>query len=280
MRVAVVPARNEEANLARVIKHVKDWVDLSLVIDDGSEDATGRIASELGCIVLRNDHRAGYGATVRRGLLWCRDTGASAAVTIDADGQHEAGWINQCTPMLDEGADVVFANRFAVLDGLPETKLLSNNFAWHCVKQSIERPPVCEDVSCGLRMYNHRGVLAALQTPLAATSGYAFAQASCAHLHRSGLYLAALNTRAIYKEPVFGTKIGELREFLEWLAACTSMQKEAKGWLKSLDRNLPLSFEIERWRTADRLPLVGHLMAGFVRFSELPAGGRDLDLSR
>ena len=180
MRVAVMPARNEEASLARLVNDLRHRVDVVLVVDDGSEDATGQIARKCGCVVLRNECRAGYGATLRRGLLWCYNSGASVVITIDADGQHEAGWIERGIRFLDEGSDVVFANRFADFDGVPETKLLSNNFAWHCVKQCIQRSPVCEDVSCGFRMYTRRGLLALLNTPLTATSGYAFTHATCA----------------------------------------------------------------------------------------------------
>lgn len=255
MRIAVVPAKNEQKNLPGVIKDIRDRVDLCLVVDDGSEDETGDAARSLGCVVLRNDHTTGYGAALRKGIAHCCALNATTVVTIDADGQHEGEWINRSAPLAGQ-VDVVFANRFAIRDGIPETKLLSNNFAWDCVRRLIGRPPVCEDVSCGLRVYSRRGALAALDTPSASTSGYAFSQASCAFLHQSGLRLAALETRAIYKEPVFGTATGELRDFFQWLVESTSLQDEGKEWLSRLNQNLPLTFDIEGWRASGRQRLI------------------------
>src|SRR5260370_13482277 len=139
MRVAVVPARNEAPHIHSVLDALKHSVDLILVIDDASEDETSEIAIDAKCIVLRNDCHAGYGASIRKGLRWCWNQGISVAVTIDADGQHKAEWIDRGIPLLEAGADVVLANRFSVLDGIPQTKLLSNNFAWYCVKKTIQK---------------------------------------------------------------------------------------------------------------------------------------------
>jgi glycosyltransferase involved in cell wall biosynthesis len=267
MRVAVVPAKNEAAGLASLIGELRRRVDVVLVIDDGSEDATGHVAESLGCVVLRNDRCLGYGATLRRGLLWCCNAHASAVVTIDADGQHEAAWIDSGITKLDQGADVVFGNRFATSVGVPQTKLLSNNFAWDCVKQCIGRKPICEDVSCGFRIYGPRGLLASVETRVESTSGYSFAQATCVQLHNKDLSLAAINVPAIYFEPVYGTHISEMRDFLLWLVACTPLKKDAERWFDCILRGRALSLEFEDWRIGTTIIVIGHRFREFVRFS-------------
>jgi glycosyltransferase involved in cell wall biosynthesis len=272
VRIALIPAKDEEKTLSDVIEDVGTRVDSCLVVDDGSEDRTGEIAHDFGCVVVRNDQPTGYGAALRKGLTWCVSAKVSSVVTIDADGQHEAEWIDRAAPLLGGRADVIFANRFGSNDGLPETKVLSNNFAWDCVRRWIGRPPISEDVSCGLRMYSPLGMRKALETPVSRTSGYAFSQASYAFLHQSGLRLAALDTPAIYKEPVYGTSVGELRDFLEWLVECTSLQDEGLHWLNRLNQKLALTFEIEGWRSSGKQRVIAELERGeFLRFAPSPA---------
>lgn len=270
MLVAVLPARNEESRIAGVINDVQRRVDVTVVVDDASQDETGQIARNLGCVVLRNYERAGYGTTLRRGLLWCSEIRASAIVTVDADGQHDAEWIGQCAPLINEGVDVVFANRFALFDKAPETKILSNNFAWHCLKRVIGRSPICEDVSCGFRMYSRRGLKSTVEASLDPGLGYAFTHATCLQLHRSGLRLAAISTPAIYPEPFVGTQVTELLDFLRWLSTCRPLRIAAKRWLHCIDRGLPISLTIERWRTGEILHVIGERIGEEVRFSRAP----------
>ena len=42
----VVPARNEDEHIAKVIETLPDFVDLVVVVDDGSEDQTRQRAQE------------------------------------------------------------------------------------------------------------------------------------------------------------------------------------------------------------------------------------------
>jgi glycosyltransferase involved in cell wall biosynthesis len=263
----VIPARNEESRIADVVAGLKNQVDLVLVIDDNSQDMTGPIAEAAGCTVFRNERRLGYGSTLRRGLVWSYEVGGSAVFSMDADGQHVGSWVEQGTRLLDEAADVVFANRFAKVSGAPRTKCLSNNFAWCCIKRTIRLDPVCEDVSCGCRAYSRRGLLAAIDTSLIAAEGYAFTHATCVHLHQCGLRLASFDVPAIYAEPVLGTSVTELREFFVWLLKCTPLHNEAGEWLNRLDNGLSLSFTFEGWGGQGQLNVHGQIINGYVMFS-------------
>jgi glycosyltransferase involved in cell wall biosynthesis len=49
--IAIIPAYNEERHIADVLKRVKSCVDKTIVINDGSKDATGAIAKRCGVIV-------------------------------------------------------------------------------------------------------------------------------------------------------------------------------------------------------------------------------------
>jgi glycosyltransferase involved in cell wall biosynthesis len=61
---------------------------LLIVIDDGSRDTTGRVATEHDVQVIAHPRNAGKGAALRTGIRAALTHGAGVLVTIDADGQH------------------------------------------------------------------------------------------------------------------------------------------------------------------------------------------------
>lgn len=64
----VIPARDEEQGVARVVAAMPPRVVRSvIVVDNGSRDATARRAEDAGAIVVREPH-AGYGAACLRGI--------------------------------------------------------------------------------------------------------------------------------------------------------------------------------------------------------------------
>ena len=65
-RIAIVPARNEEAAVGGVVEELRAFdpeLDV-VVIDDGSTDATGEVARAAGAAVVRLPFNLGIGAAV------------------------------------------------------------------------------------------------------------------------------------------------------------------------------------------------------------------------
>lgn len=87
--VALVPAYRAEATLGAVVLATQEYLPRVLVIDDGSEDETSRIAREAGAEVLRFEKNRGKGAALRAGFARVLELHAAAALTLDADGQHD-----------------------------------------------------------------------------------------------------------------------------------------------------------------------------------------------
>ena len=91
----VIPARNEAANMARVLEDLNATIaTLSghvvevIVVDDGSTDDTARIAESMGARVIRNtSRRHGKGVALRLGFDAA--TGDLLAM-MDADYSHRA----------------------------------------------------------------------------------------------------------------------------------------------------------------------------------------------
>lgn len=116
--VLFLPAHNEEATVARVLDRVPERVAgrpvHRMVIDDGSTDATARLAREAGAEVISLSSNGGLGAAVRRGLAEALARDASAVVFCDADGEYAPEELERLVvPLLAGKADYVVGSRFA-----------------------------------------------------------------------------------------------------------------------------------------------------------------------
>src|SRR3712207_452233 len=62
--IAAIPAHNEERFIGSVVLSAQRYVDLVLVIDDGSSDVTADVAEAAGAVVIRHERNGGKGAAV------------------------------------------------------------------------------------------------------------------------------------------------------------------------------------------------------------------------
>ena len=115
--VALIPAYNEEGRVGAVVREAKKYVDLVIVVDDGSADNTAREAGEAGAVVIRHPQNMGKGAAVATLIKAALTADAKYAVLLDADGQHDPTDIPKFLQALKSGADHAAGNRF------PHTKM-------------------------------------------------------------------------------------------------------------------------------------------------------------
>jgi len=113
--LVIVPAHNEEDNVAHTIKEIKEkasYVDI-LVVNDGSIDRTSEIAMNNGVKVANQPFNMGIGAAVQTGFKIASEEGYDIAIQIDADGQHNPSYIPKlCEPILRGDADIVIGSRY------------------------------------------------------------------------------------------------------------------------------------------------------------------------
>lgn len=111
----IIPALNEAGSIAAVIAQIRQhipWADIT-VINDGSTDATGRIAADCGAIVLNQPYNVGIGAAVQTGFIFAARHGYDVAVQTDGDGQHPPSELPRLiTALCDSDADVVIGSRY------------------------------------------------------------------------------------------------------------------------------------------------------------------------
>jgi len=110
---AVIPAYRAAATVGDVVRGARAHCARVVVVDDGSDDDTGRHARAAGAEVRRHPANAGKGAAIVTGLRALEAAGVGRAVTLDADGQHLASQIPALLAASDAvpGAIVVGARR-------------------------------------------------------------------------------------------------------------------------------------------------------------------------
>jgi glycosyltransferase involved in cell wall biosynthesis len=86
--IAVIPALDEAANIADVVRGISPYVRTVVVVDNGSVDATGRIAADAGALVVAEPQR-GYGRACLAGVSRAHELGADVVLFLDADGSDD-----------------------------------------------------------------------------------------------------------------------------------------------------------------------------------------------
>lgn len=106
----ILPAKNEAPALPTLLADLKAQQPSAeiVVVDDGSQDDTGRICESLGVTVVRHPYSMGNGAAVKSGA---RAAGGDILVFMDADGQHQAADVAGLVERLRQGYDMVVGAR-------------------------------------------------------------------------------------------------------------------------------------------------------------------------
>jgi glycosyltransferase involved in cell wall biosynthesis len=129
-RIIVIPAFNEERTVAEVVRGAVKIAERVVVVDDGSRDATGKLAREAGALVVRHAVNRGLGAALGTGIEAAVYLNADTVVTMDADGQHLVEDAARVFARLDQGdVDFVIGSRIKKGDqpgNMPAHRVLFN----------------------------------------------------------------------------------------------------------------------------------------------------------
>lgn len=115
--LVVIAAFNEEESLGEVLMHIPEEVAGlkvdTLVVDDGSSDATAEVAQKYDRVRLaRLVRNCGHGVALRLGYALAAEYGAQYIVTLDADMQWDPREMpTVLPPLLDGEADFVIGSR-------------------------------------------------------------------------------------------------------------------------------------------------------------------------
>ncbi|MGC8539671.1 MAG: glycosyltransferase family 2 protein [Phycisphaerae bacterium] len=107
--VVVIPALNEQESIARVVASIPSWVQRTIVVDNGSTDATAERARQAGAEVI-TEPRRGYGQACLAGCAAAED--ADIVVFLDGDLSDYPDQMEKLVqPITEDRADFVLGSR-------------------------------------------------------------------------------------------------------------------------------------------------------------------------
>ena len=118
-KLLIIPAYNEEENIANVCKMIKDYNTKHktsydfIVINDGSLDNTEKICikNKIPCVSLVQN--LGIGGAVQTGYKYALENDYDIAIQFDGDGQHDINYIDNIVSLIEDNeADFVIGSRF------------------------------------------------------------------------------------------------------------------------------------------------------------------------
>jgi glycosyltransferase involved in cell wall biosynthesis len=154
--VVVIAAYNEADNIGAVLDEIPQQIaDVPvslLVIDDGSTDATGKVAERHGALVCTLAANRGHGVALRLGYRIARDGDARYIATLDGDGQWDPADLPGMVTIMESGeADFVLGSRqLGQTENTDAFRNLGVKFFARVIS-ALTRTPVT-DTSSGLRL--------------------------------------------------------------------------------------------------------------------------------
>lgn len=148
----VIPAFNEAATIADIVRKAGQYSKLVIVVNDGSTDHTIKTLESLPVTVLNNAVNQGKGKSLLRGAEYAIEQGASSVITLDGDGQHQPEDI----PLLLEQAasdpeTIIIAARLRARHAAPPLRRFANAFADFWISWAAGQQ--IRDSQSGFRLY-------------------------------------------------------------------------------------------------------------------------------
>ncbi|MFY9556810.1 MAG: glycosyltransferase family 2 protein [Blastocatellia bacterium] len=106
--LCVAPAWNEGERIARVVGAVPgDFVETTVVVDDGSTDDTANYAKAAGATVIRSASNRGVGAAIRSGIDFAIEQGYDIVVVVSGGGKTPPDQIPRLLrPIIEDKAEL------------------------------------------------------------------------------------------------------------------------------------------------------------------------------
>ena len=150
--IVVIPSYNEARTIGSIVRNIVEMGMSVLVVDDGSTDATERIALDSGAMVIRHKRNQGKGYSLIRGTDYVsQKTKFEWIVLMDGDGQHHTEDIMPLMEGARDGAtDMVTGNRMQYTENMPLLRYLTNRFTSAVISGMCHQ--TIPDTQCGYRL--------------------------------------------------------------------------------------------------------------------------------
>ncbi len=150
----VIPAYNEEENIARVVDDlVRHYPQYDyVVVNDGSRDRTAAVCRANGYRLIDLPVNLGLAGAFQTGLRYAAENGYDCAIQLDADGQHKPEYIAPMLEALEQGADIVIGSRFLTVKKPKTLRMVGSYIISWSIRLTTGRA-ICDPTS-GMRLFN------------------------------------------------------------------------------------------------------------------------------
>lgn len=157
LKVACIPAYNEENAIADVVLRTKNFVDEVIVCDDGSQDNTLQNAKSAGAKIIVHDKNLGKGAALKSLFNYAKKINADIVVTIDGDGQFKPEEIPILLhPVLEDKYDIVIGYRYDANNEMPSYRKFGNKILDRITNLATDQE--IKDSQSGFRAYSKKAI--------------------------------------------------------------------------------------------------------------------------
>jgi len=180
----VIPAKNEEAGLSRVLPELtRKYPQATLiVVDDGSSDGTAQVARDNGAQVISHPYSKGNGAAIKSGA---RAATTDAILFMDADGQHRVEDIDGLIAKFEQGYDLVVGARQG-LDSQASVMRWGANGLYNRLASWMVGHPIA-DLTSGMRLVSRAKFLEFIYL---LPNGFSYPTTSTMAFYRAGYTVA------------------------------------------------------------------------------------------
>ena len=156
--LVIIPAFNEEHNLPRIIKRLREFEGIDIVvINDGSKDATSAAANRAGVDVIDLPFNLGIGGAVQTGYLFADKNDYDVAIQVDADGQHNPTDLMKIIgPVIRGETDMVLGSRYIKKTGYRTPFARKAGMVVFSTVVSLINGQTLKDTTSGYRAVNKR----------------------------------------------------------------------------------------------------------------------------
>lgn len=113
----IIPAHNEAAAISKVIGDIPNFVQETIVVDNGSTDLTSEVAKYAGATVLVEPNK-GYGSACLKGIEYIENLDQKTDIVVFLDGDY-SDYPEQMSeiiaPILNQNIDFVVGSRKRIL---------------------------------------------------------------------------------------------------------------------------------------------------------------------
>lgn len=154
----IIPAYNEEKNIEKTIKDVKDNTEYDyIIINDCSKDNTKKICKDNGFNMLSLPVNYGLQSAIQVGMKYAYENDYDIAIQFDGDGQHEAVYLKDLVREIENGnCDIAIGSRFIKKKKPKSLRSLGSGLISICIKLTTGK--TIKDTTAGMRAYNKKAI--------------------------------------------------------------------------------------------------------------------------